>query len=78
MCVCMCVCNIIVWSGYSYQTIYLICLHSTKYSTIILPWVFRVEFCLYLRRGFLRSNPASGCVADLQGRVLVRLPNAVL
>ena len=65
----------VVWSGYTYQTICLIRLHGTNCRTIAWPWVFKVESCLWLRIGFLGSNPASGYVGDFQGRILVTLPN---
>ena len=44
----------------------LICLHSTKYSTIAWPWVFRVESCLWLRR-ILFMVRAESCVSLCRG-----------
>ena len=35
-----------------------------------------VKPCLWLRRGFLEPNPASGHIADFQSRILVTVPNA--
>ena len=57
-------------------TICLICLHDTRCSTISCPMVFRVESCLWLHRGFFGPNPASGCVVDIQGRIMVTVLNA--
>ena len=68
--------NMIPQFGPVTQTKCLICLHGTKCSTIAWPWVFRIESCLWLRSRFLGPNPASGCVADFQVRVLVTVPNA--
>ena len=47
-------------------TLCLICLHSTKSSTIAWPWVFKVESCLWLCQGFLEPNPTPGCVTDFR------------
>ena len=62
--------NTIVWSGYWYQTICLICLHGTKCSTITWPWVFREESCIWLCHGVFGLNPASGYAVGFQGRIL--------
>ena len=51
-------------------------MHGNKCSTITWPWVFRVESYLWLHRGFLLQNPASGCVTDFEGRILVTVTNA--
>ena len=67
-----------VWSGYRYQIICLICLHGIKCSTFTWPWVFRVRSCVWLCRGFLGLNPASGCVVDFQSRILITVPNIIL
>ena len=68
----------IIWSDYLYQTICLICLNGTKCSTIAWPRVFKVESCLWWRRGFLGSNAASGCDVDFQGKLLKTVPNGAL
>ena len=52
--------------------------NNTKYSTIAWSWVFWVDSCVWLHRGFLEPNLAAGSDAIFQGRILVTVPNAFL
>ena len=63
--------NKIIWFSHWYKAICLIFLQDTKSRIIAWPWVFRVESCLWLSRGFLGLNPAPDSAVSFQARNVI-------